>query len=312
MRKMMSKNISFLVFNNTGSLLRQVTFSKYFILGGIAILLTSLAGVGFIIYDYVKIQKSLNEMAALDRKAAVQIEEIFSQRKQIQNLGSKINLLKSEMDELNNFEKKIRIIANLENEDEQEGIFGIGGPMSEELDTEIALEENHNELIRRMHQQVQHIELAALNQKETFESLFNSLENQISVMASTPTIRPVKGLITSTFGFRKSPFTGLRDFHHGLDIGAKNGTPVKATADGKVTFALKQGSLGNLVIIDHGHGMLTRYGHLSKILINRGDIVKRGEIIGEVGNTGRSTGSHLHYEVHLNGVPINPQKYILN
>jgi murein DD-endopeptidase MepM/ murein hydrolase activator NlpD len=312
MRKMMSKNISFLVFNNTGSLLRQVTFSKYFILGGIAILSTCLAGVGFILYDYVKIQKFLNEKASLDRKVAVQTEEIFSQRKQIQNLGSKINLLKSEIDELNNFKKKIQTIANIENEDEQEGIFGIGGPIYEELDTEIALKENHNELIRRMHQQVQHIELAALNQKETFESLFNSLENQISVMASTPTIRPVKGLITSTFGFRKSPFTGLRDFHHGLDIGAKTGSSVKATADGKVTFASKQGSLGNLVIIDHGHGMLTRYGHLSKILINRGDIVKRGEIIGEVGNTGRSTGSHLHYEVHLNGVPVNPQKYILN
>jgi murein DD-endopeptidase MepM/ murein hydrolase activator NlpD len=312
MRKMMSKNISFLVFNNTGSLLRQFTFSRYFILGGIAILLTILTGVGFILYDYVKIQKSINEKVALDRKVAAQIEEIFSQRKQIQNLGSKINLLKSEIGELNNFEKKIRIIANLENEDEQEGVFGIGGPMSEELDTEIALEENHNELIRQMHQQVQHIELAALNQKETFESLFKSLENQISVMASTPTSSPVKGLITSTFGFRKSPFTGLRDFHHGLDIGAKTGSPVKATADGKVTVASKQGSLGNLVIIDHGHGMLTHYGHLNKILINRGDIVKRGDIIGEVGNTGRSTGSHLHYEVHLNGVPVNPQKYILN
>jgi murein DD-endopeptidase MepM/ murein hydrolase activator NlpD len=308
----MSKNISFLVFNNTGSLIKQVTFSKYFILGGIAILLTILAGVGFIMCDYFKIQKSINEKVALDRKVAAQIEEIFSQRKQIQNLGSKINLLKSEIDELNNFEKKIRIIANLENEDEQEGVFGIGGPMSEELETEIALEENHNELIRQMHQQVQHIELAALNQKETFESLFKSLENQISVMASTPTSSPVKGLITSTFGFRKSPFTGLRDFHHGLDIGAKTGSPVKATADGKVTVASKQGSLGNLVIIDHGHGMLTRYGHLNKILINRGDIVKRGDIIGEVGNTGRSTGSHLHYEVHLNGVPVNPQKYILN
>jgi murein DD-endopeptidase MepM/ murein hydrolase activator NlpD len=309
---MMSKNISFLVFNNTGSLLKQITVSKFFILGGIVVFLTSLAGVGYILYDYVNIQKRLNEKVALERKVAVQTEEIFSQRKQIQNLGFKINLLKSEIDELNNFEKKIRIIANLENEDEKEGNFGIGGPMDEELDTEIALEENHNQLIRRMHQQVRHMELAALNQKETFESLLNSLENQINVMASTPTINPTKGLITSTFGFRKSPFTGLRDFHYGLDIGAKIGTPVKATADGKVTFSSRQGSLGNLVIIDHGHGMLTRYGHLSKILINRGDFVKRGEIIGEVGNTGRSTGSHLHYEVHLNGVPVNPQKYILN
>jgi murein DD-endopeptidase MepM/ murein hydrolase activator NlpD len=245
-------------------------------------------------------------------KLAAQTDEISSQRKQIQTFASKINLLKSEIDELINFEKKIREIANLENEDEQDGVFGIGGPISEDLDTEIALEETHNELIRQMHQQVQQIELAALNQKDGFESLFNSLENQISVMASTPTIRPTKGFITSTFGYRKSPFTGLRDFHHGLDIGAKIGTPVKSAADGKVTYAGKQGPLGNLVVIDHGHGMLTRYGHLNRILINRGDFVKRGEVIGEVGNTGRSTGSHLHYEVHLNGVPVNPQKYIIN
>ena len=308
----MSRNISFLVLNSTCSLLKQFTVSKSFIIGGVAIFLTGLLGAGYILYDYVNIQKALYEKTELERKLAAKTDEISSQRKQIQTLGSKINLLKSEIDELNQFEKKIREIANLENEDEQDGVFGIGGPMPEDLDTEITLEETHNELIRQMHQQVQYIELAALNQKDSFESLFDSLEKQISVMASTPTIRPTKGFITSPFGYRKSPFTGLRDFHHGLDIGAKIGTPVKSSADGTVTFAEKQGPLGKLVIIDHGHGMVTRYGHMNKILINRGDFVKRGEIIGEVGNTGRSTGSHLHYEVHLNGVPINPQKYILN
>lgn len=308
----MSRNISFLVLNSTCSLLKQVTVSKSFIIGVLAVFLTGLSGVGYILYDYVNIQKALYEKTALEKKVAAQTDEISSQRKQIQTFASKINLLKSEIDELIQFEKKIREIANLENDDEQDGVFGIGGPISEDLDTEIALEKTHNELIRQMHQQVQQIELAALNQKDGFESLFNSLENQISVMASTPTIRPTKGFITSTFGYRKSPFTGLRDFHHGLDIGAKIGTPVKSAADGKVTYAGKQGPLGNLVVIDHGHGMLTRYGHLNTILINRGDFVKRGEVIGEVGNTGRSTGSHLHYEVHLNGVPVNPQKYIMN
>ena len=79
-----------------------------------------------------------------------------------------------------------------------------------------------------------------------------------------------------------------------------------------MTYTGKQGFLGNLVIIDHGHGIVTQYGHLNKILINQGDTVKRGDIIGEVGNTGRSTGSHLHYEVHLGGVPVNPQKYFMN
>jgi murein DD-endopeptidase MepM/ murein hydrolase activator NlpD len=314
MGKMMPENISFLVLNKTGSLRKKVTVSKTFIILGLAVFMTGFLGAGFILYDYVQTQKSLYEKTEVEKIVAAQAEEISNQKNHIQIFASKIDLLESEIDKLNNFEKKIRMIADLENENEvePEGVFGIGGFMSEDLDTKMALEEPHKELIRRMYQQVQQIELAALNQKESFETLFDSLEHQISLMASTPTIPPTKGVITSTFGYRESPFSGRRDFHSGLDIGAKIGTPVKATANGKVTFAGKQGFLGKLVIIDHGHGMLTRYGHLSKILINHGETVKRGDVIGEVGNTGRSTGSHLHYEVHLNGVPVNPQKYFLN
>ena len=312
----MPENISFLVLNKTGSLRKQVTVSKTFIILGLAVFMTGFLGAGFILYDYVQTQKTLYEKTEVEKIATAQAEEISNQREQIQVFASKIDLLESEIDKLNNFEKKIRMIADLENENENEvepeGVFGIGGPMSEDLDANLALEEPHNELIRRMYQQVQHIELAALNQRKSFETLFDSLEHQISLMASTPTIPPTKGVITSTFGYRESPFSGRRDFHSGLDIGAKIGTPVKSTADGKVSFAGKQGFLGKLVIIDHGHGMLTRYGHLSKILINHGDTVKRGDIIGEVGNTGRSTGSHLHYEVHLDDVPVNPQNYFLD
>lgn len=293
-------------------MLKQVTVSRFVIMFGFAFFLIGLSGAGYILYDYVKIQKTLDEKIALEKKVAEQSEQITSQRKQIQNFASKINLLKSEIDSLNHFEKKIREMANLENEEEEDGLFGIGGPMAEDVDTEVALDDSHNELIRQMHQQFQQLEIAALNQKDSFELLLDSLENQLSLMASTPTIRPTKGMITSGFGYRKSPFTGLRDFHQGLDIGSKIGTPVKATADGKVTFAGKQGALGNLIVIDHGHGMITRYGHLNKILVNRGDIVNRGKIIGEVGNTGRSTGSHLHYEVLLNSVPVNPKKYFMN
>ncbi len=314
----MPENISFLVLNKTGSLRKQVTVSKTFIILGLVVFMTGLLGGGYIFYDYVQIQKSLYEKTAMERKLAAQTEEISNQKEHIHIFSSKIDLLKSEIDELNNFKKKIRIIADLENENENDGegaqeeVFGIGGPMPEDLDTEIALGESHNEVIRRMYQQVQHIELAALNQRESFETLFDSLEKKISLMASTPTIPPTKGVITSTFGYRESPFSGRRDFHNGLDIGAKIGTPIKATAYGKVTYTGKQGFLGNLVIIDHGHGIVTQYGHLNKILINQGDTVKRGDIIGEVGNTGRSTGSHLHYEVRLGGVPVNPQKYFMN
>jgi len=308
----MRKQISFLVVGGTGSLLRHVTVPISFIYGGIVVFLAVFFGIGYILYDYANIQRSLLAKTALERKTFLQQEEIADQRKQIQRFAAKINLLKAEFQRLSDFEKRIRTIANLEKEDDQEGFFGIGGFMEEDLNTEIALEKSHNELIRRMHEQTGSLEVAALDQKDNFENLCDFLEQQIIKMGSTPTIWPTRGYISSAFGYRKSPFTGLRDFHKGLDIAARIGTPIKATAHGEVTFAGKKGSYGNLVVIDHGHGMVTRYAHMDTIAVKRGDSVKRGNIIGEVGNTGRSTGSHLHYEVHLNGVPVNPQRYILN
>ncbi|MBU4415374.1 MAG: M23 family metallopeptidase, partial [Proteobacteria bacterium] len=152
----------------------------------------------------------------------------------------------------------------------------------------------------------------AINQKRSFESLFNNLEDQRNLLASTPAIRPTNGWISSKFGYRISPFTGFREFHKGLDIATRKGAPIVATADGVVTFVGVKGLIGKVIVIDHGHGMVTRYAHVHKALKKRGDVVKRGDTIALVGNTGRSTGSHLHYEVHLNGIPVNPAKYILN
>ncbi len=97
-----------------------------------------------------------------------------------------------------------------------------------------------------------------------------------------------------------------------MDIANRKGTAILATANGIVSFAGKKGPMGNVVVIDHGHGMITRYAHLSEALKKQGDTVKRGDIIAQMGNSGRSTGPHLHYEVHLNGVPVNPVTYILN
>jgi murein DD-endopeptidase MepM/ murein hydrolase activator NlpD len=109
-----------------------------------------------------------------------------------------------------------------------------------------------------------------------------------------------------------SPFTGRRQFHRGLDIASHSGTPIISPADGVVTFTGRKGLMGNMLTLEHGYGMVTRYGHLKKILKKRGERVKRGETIALVGNTGRSTGPHLHYEVRLNGVAVNPTKYFLN
>ena len=192
----------------------------------------------------------------------------------------------------------------------------MGGSVPEDLDAEIPLKEKHNSLMRDMHEQIEELNNASLNQEEEFESLLKSLEDQQNLLASTPAIQPiprsVKSWVTSRFGYRISPFTERREFHKGFDISSRRGTTILATADGVVTFVGKKGLLGNTVVIDHGHGMVTRYGHCEKFLKKRGDKVKRWEPIALMGNTGRSTGPHVHYEVHLNGLPVNPEKYILN
>jgi murein DD-endopeptidase MepM/ murein hydrolase activator NlpD len=163
-----------------------------------------------------------------------------------------------------------------------------------------------------MHQQMDELGAASQRQEGSFSSLLEKLEGQRNLLASTPAIRPTSGWMTSSFGQRVSPFTGRKEFHKGVDIANRNGTAILATANGVVAFAGEKGTMGNVLVIDHGHGMITRYAHLSEFLKKQGAKVKRGDIIAQMGNSGRSTGPHLHYEVHLNGVPINPAQYILN
>jgi murein DD-endopeptidase MepM/ murein hydrolase activator NlpD len=138
------------------------------------------------------------------------------------------------------------------------------------------------------------------------------LSEQEHLLASTPTIAPTLGLITDGFGRRKDPFTGRLAFHRGLDLAARRGTPVNAPADGIVVFAGRNGGLGKTVRLSHDFGFTTVYGHLDKILVEPGDRVSRGQELGLLGNSGRSTGPHLHYEVHVEGKAVNPLYYILD
>ncbi len=116
--------------------------------------------------------------------------------------------------------------------------------------------------------------------------------------------------VTSTFGTRSDPFHGKKRMHAGVDMGAKTGTPVYATGDGIIRRSRVAGGYGNLVEIDHGFGYQTRYGHLSRLLVAEGSFVRRGQMVGLVGSTGRSTGPHLHYEVRIGGKPVDPTKYM--
>ncbi|MGE3509860.1 MAG: M23 family metallopeptidase [Vicinamibacterales bacterium] len=132
------------------------------------------------------------------------------------------------------------------------------------------------------------------------------VERQEKLAAATPSIWPTSGWLSGAFGRRKDPFTGEKGFHQGLDISAEKGHPVYATANGSVQSASYAGDYGNLIVLTHDFGLTTRYGHLSKFNVKPGDTVTRGDVIGFVGSTGRSTGSHLHYEVLANGKLVNP------
>jgi len=305
----MRKKISFVVLSNSGSPAKHITIPALVLRIFISACLIIFS---IVMYDYITIKVKSAKTGDYETENSSQLHEIRTQRKQIQEFAEEITSLKSKLVDLNNFETKIRIIANIEKKDDQDNLFGVGGSIPEDLDTQIPLAKKHNSLMREMHEQVNQLTLASVNQNNGFESLFKYLKEQQNLLASTPAVRPTTGWTTSRFGYRTSPFTGQREFHKGFDIANRIGTPIIATGDGTVTFASPKGLMGNVVMIDHGHGMVTRYGHTNKMLVKRGDKVKRGDTIALMGNSGRSTGPHVHYEVHLNGIPVNPEKYILN
>lgn len=147
---------------------------------------------------------------------------------------------------------------------------------------------------------------------ETLDRVEAQLTEQLRWISSVPAITPARGILTSGFGNRRDPISRGRGNHQGIDIAAAPGAPVRAAADGLVTRASRQGGLGKAVFLSHGYGLASRYAHLSEIVVKPGQRVRRGDVIGRVGNTGRSTGYHLHYEVHLDGSPVDPLAYLLD
>ncbi|MBI2981802.1 MAG: M23 family metallopeptidase [Deltaproteobacteria bacterium] len=158
--------------------------------------------------------------------------------------------------------------------------------------------------VERSHQQAASIDLR-------LQELVRIQEDKLLYHASRPSIWPVKGWVTSEFGFRRSPLSGRREFHGGLDIAAQWGSNVAAPSAGIVKFSGYRGGMGKSVVIDHGYGIESYYGHASQLLVRPGEVVKRGTRIAHIGTSGHSTGPHLHYEIHVDGVPIDPMQYIL-
>ena len=305
----MAEKFSLLVLSGSGKIIKQARCSQFLIYGlcGALILLMLLSAIG--VADYVRLYGKNIGKEALEAELSIQRQEVVHQRQQIQRFAREINQLTDRIVELNQMEQQIRRIADLE---ENGGLIGIGGSDPDDLNANLVLARTPNQLIKEMHHHVGRLEDAAVHQQEALTDLLQVLQERQSIMAYTPTIRPAEGRISSRFGYRESPFTGKREFHHGLDIANRRSTEIIATANGRISFVGEKRGLGKVVVIDHGHGFTTRYAHLDQIAKDRGDSVVRGDPIGYMGNSGRSTGPHLHYEVRLNGIPVNPQKYLLD
>jgi hypothetical protein len=283
-------------------------------------------------WDYWRLRADNAELAGLRIGA-------LEQREQIQLFRDRLAQVDDQITRVTDLERKIRIIANLP------GSAGVGGddvvelspntedvlpPLGVPVDRttpptgsysgqggdEPLLESDEVSagvaVLEKLDGRAINLTEHAGKRADSLEALVGQLEDKSQRLVSMPSIWPSKGWLTSRFGIRVSPFTGRRQLHNGIDIAAASGTSIQAPARGRVTFAGRKGPLGNALVVDHGFGVKTVYGHTQEIFVKTGDTVERGQQIAEIGSTGRSTGPHLHYVVEVNGKPQNPLDYIFD
>ena len=282
---------------------------RLFRLFGYSFLITLFVVISTFIYfsqKYYYLANDEIELTELKRESKIR-------KVQAEKIAAQVKNFESEMARLGRFEKKLLVITALENSPKNIpknlGVGGSYGLSSYSLTTSLTHESNA--LANRLSNNLEHLTTQAKIKAISLQELDHFFKNQKSFLQSTPSVWPTRGWVTSGFGYRKSPFTGLQEKHEGWDIGARSGSPVRATADGVISVAGRERGYGKLIEIDHGYGVVTRYGHNSKNMVKVGKKVKRGQIVALVGSTGRSTGPHLHYEVLVSGVPTNPKNYIL-
>jgi murein DD-endopeptidase MepM/ murein hydrolase activator NlpD len=313
----------------------------------VALSITAATAILLLVFvvQYFYMVGNIWELTLLRKETAVQ-------KSKIEHFAQSVDGLKQQMDRLKEFDIKLRMITDLNVPADAGRFLGIGGqPEVEAADSpgtsavqepipaaltappiqspapsgeggtedpipSISLtdvpREPHAAIIRGLEDDLTTLQIVAAKQEQSFQELTEAMNHRRAKWASTPSIWPVRGWVTSGFGRRLSPFTGEPAMHRGVDISVPAGTPIVAPANGTVTSAGWDGGLGNAIKITHGYGYETIYGHLNKILVRKGQWVKRGQTIGLVGSTGFSTGPHLHYQVQVNLVATNPLRYILN
>ncbi len=291
--------------------------------GVAAVLLTVCLG------DYIRVRIAYSELGRLR-------VEVAEQRDQIESFDATLNGVRSTLANIGEFERKVRIIANLPGSTaiggEEVAEVGVDSPEPEpQLDGSGAsaptvaplpdapsqrqsrIEVGSGEpLIAARQRGAEQLGELAHFQERSLAELADRLDSKRTHLAATPAIWPTKGWLTSRFGTRISPFTNQKQFHAGIDIAGERGTDVVAPAQGKVVFSGNRGPLGKSIIIDHGYGVRTQYGHGDDLYVKTGETVQRGQRIATLGNSGRSTGPHLHYVVEVKGKAVNPLDYIFD
>ncbi len=258
----------------------------------------------YLVYEYNDVKDKVWELQSMR-------EELKQEKAKVQSFALNLLDVKRQMFMLRDLDTKLRRAVSLGPRDRAQQVLGIGGPDELGIQNLATMgEKKQEEALKEMHEELTQLKGAASKQEASLQMLIEYFEDKRSLYASTPSVWPVRGWVTSPFGNRTSPFSGILKFHEGMDIAAQTGTPVMAPADGVVVRAGFGTGYGNMVEISHGYGLRTIYAHNSRLNVKAGQRVKRGEVISYVGDTGSSTGPHLHYEVKVNGLSVNPVKYL--
>lgn len=256
--------------------------------------------------------KHMTSSGSLERSLSFTEKSANEQKSQLLNLSQKLVTLQKDVGRIRDFDSKLRVMINLEQEN-MATVSAQGGPGTDLAKGYLPLYRQEL-LARKMNEFLRQLSVEARLEEVRQQEIIQRLRANREVLDSTPSVWPAGGWITSTFGWRSSPFTTKREFHKGLDISAPAGTPIYAPSRGTVAFIERDPSYGLVLNLNHGAGLVTRYAHLSRVAadLKPGQVVQRGQVIAHIGDSGRSTGPHLHYEVRISGVPVNPMRYILN
>ncbi|MGH9341380.1 MAG: M23 family metallopeptidase [Acidobacteriota bacterium] len=240
---------------------------------------------------YYHMWKKTSDFSRLKVEADQLLKENVTFRVTTQQLAEKVSALEVAS-------TKLRIFSGLD----REGLGGVGGPSR--LDAQIFTLSNQD-----LYRHLKSLDKRSISLEKELQDLNAYYNSRMMLLTATPALMPVRGYPSDRFGWRIDPFSGKRDFHSGIDISAPHGNKVIATADAVVSFAGSRYAYGKMVTLEHKFGISTRYGHMTRTAVVTGQTVKKGDIIGYVGSTGRATGPHLHYEVRLNGQALNPLSF---